>query len=160
VPPPEVDVRKSLMLLVNSHILKMVAMLKPNAEYNWRAAIIEDFCVGLSAIIRFFGFEINRLWRCGKIYGFRTVQGSSKLIWKNALRGPLQSWKGSSADFGWPKAIVTKISIDCWCKRANNASNCRGRPSIQIVYIKDTTDALICCQDKPSCSHSGFPAQI
>jgi len=28
----------------------------------------------------------------------------------------------------------------------------RGGPSIQIVYIKDTTDALWGCQDKPNCS--------
>ena len=44
MPPPEVvvDVRERLMLLVNSHILKMVAMLKPSAEYNRRVAIIED----------------------------------------------------------------------------------------------------------------------
>ena len=43
--PPEiiVGVRESLMLLVNSHILKMATMLKPSAEYNRRAAIIEGF---------------------------------------------------------------------------------------------------------------------
>jgi len=60
VPPPEVvvDVRERLMLLVNSHILKMVAMLKPSAEYNRRVAIIEDLRAGRSAteIIRFFGY--------------------------------------------------------------------------------------------------------
>jgi len=38
--------------------------------------------------------------------------------------------------------IVTKISIDCWCKRANNASNCRGDLSTPIVHIKDTIDAF------------------
>jgi len=65
---------------------------------------------------------------------------------------PHSRWKSSSGDFGWPRAIVAKISIDCWCKRANNASNCRGRASIQIVHIKDTIDALWGCQDKPSCS--------
>jgi len=40
------------------------------------------------------------------------------------------------ADFGWPRAIDAKISIDCWCKRANNASNYRGESSIQIIHIK------------------------
>ncbi|KYN04208.1 hypothetical protein ALC62_04973 [Cyphomyrmex costatus] len=34
-------------------------------------------------------------------------------------------------------AVVEK---DSWRKRANNASNYRGGPSIQIVHIKDTTD--------------------
>ena len=42
LPVVVVGVREKLMLLVNSHILKMAAMLKPNAEYNRRAAIIED----------------------------------------------------------------------------------------------------------------------
>ena len=31
--------------------------------------------------------------------------------------------------------------IDCWCKRANNASNCQGGLSTQIIH-NDTTDAL------------------
>ncbi|KYN15565.1 hypothetical protein ALC57_12218 [Trachymyrmex cornetzi] len=46
------------MFLVNSHIIKMAAMLKPNAEYNRRAAIIEGLRAGRSAteIIRFFGY--------------------------------------------------------------------------------------------------------
>jgi len=44
------------MFLVNSHILKMAAM-KSNAEYNRRAAIIEDLCAERSATeIRFFGY--------------------------------------------------------------------------------------------------------
>jgi len=49
VPPPEVvvGVRESLILLVNNHILKMAAMLKPSAEYNRRAAI-EAFAWALS----------------------------------------------------------------------------------------------------------------
>ena len=38
MPPPEIvaGVRESLKLLVNSHILKTVAMLKPSAKYNRR----------------------------------------------------------------------------------------------------------------------------
>jgi len=59
VPPLEivVGVRESLMLLVNSHILKMAAMLKSSAEYNRRVAIIEGLRAERSAteIIRFFG---------------------------------------------------------------------------------------------------------
>ena len=58
--PPEivVDILESLMLLVNSHILKMAAMLKLSAEYNQRAAIIEGLRAGRSAteIIRFYGY--------------------------------------------------------------------------------------------------------
>jgi len=52
-----------------------MAVLKPSAEYNRRAVIIEGLCFGHSAteIIQFFGIEIIRLWRCGKIYGFRTI---------------------------------------------------------------------------------------
>ena len=42
MPPPEVvGIRENLMLLINNHIFKMAAMLKPTAEYNHRAAIIE-----------------------------------------------------------------------------------------------------------------------
>jgi len=46
--PPEivVGVQESLMFLVNSHILKMTAMLKPSTEYNRRAAIIEGLRAG------------------------------------------------------------------------------------------------------------------
>jgi len=52
----------------------MAAMLKPSAEYNRRAAIIEGLRVGRSAteIIRFFGYP--RLTVYEKIYDFKTVQ--------------------------------------------------------------------------------------
>ena len=66
MPPPEIviGVQESLMLLVNSHILKMAAMLKPSAEYNRRAAIIEDLRAGRSAteIIRFFGYPRSTVY--------------------------------------------------------------------------------------------------
>jgi len=48
------------------------------------------------------------------------VYQRGRVIRKNAPRGLLQSWK---CWFRGPRAIVAKISIDCWCKRANNASN-------------------------------------
>jgi len=53
--------RESLMLLVNNHILKMAAMLKSSAEYNWRAVIIEGLRAERSAteIIRLFGYVYN-----------------------------------------------------------------------------------------------------
>jgi len=57
LPPEVVDVRENLMLLVNSHILKMAAMLKPRESCNRRAAIIKAFRAGRSTeIIRFFGY--------------------------------------------------------------------------------------------------------
>ena len=66
MPPPEivVGIRESLMLLVNIHILKMAAMLKPSAEYNRRAAIIKDFRAGRSAteIIRFFRYPRSTIY--------------------------------------------------------------------------------------------------
>ena len=64
--PPEVvvGVRESLMLLVNSHILKMATILKSNAEYNRRVAIIEGFRAGRSAteIIRVFGYPRSTVY--------------------------------------------------------------------------------------------------
>jgi len=65
MPPSEVVViRESLMILINSHILKMAAMLKPSAEYNRRAAIIEGIRTGRSAteIIRFFGYPRSTIY--------------------------------------------------------------------------------------------------
>jgi len=82
--------RESLILLV-SHILKMAAMLKPSAEYNRRITIIEGLHAGRSAteIFQFFGYSINRLWRCGKIYDFRRVQRGcrGRITRKNVPRG-------------------------------------------------------------------------
>ena len=62
-----VGVRESLMLPVNSHILKMAAMLKPSAEYN-RRAIIEDFHAGRSAteVIRFFEYPRSTIYVVAK----------------------------------------------------------------------------------------------
>ena len=154
MPPPEivVGVQKSLMLL-NSHILKMAAMLKTSAEpYNRRAVDHRRssrwaLSNGNNSVLWI--FEINCLWRCGKIYGFRKVQrrfqyaSEEESLERTHRENPRNRWKSSSADFGWSRAIVAKISIDCWCKRANNASNCRGGPS---------TDALWSCQEQPSCT--------
>jgi len=66
MPPSEVvvGVWESLMLLVNSYILKMAAMLKPNAEYNRWAVIIEDLRAEHSAtkIIRFFEYPRSTVY--------------------------------------------------------------------------------------------------
>jgi len=77
----------------------MAAMLKPSAEYNRRAAIIEGLRAGCSAmeIIRFFGYSkltVYDVVTCCDVvtvydmYGFRTVQrrfqyASEKVIRKN-----------------------------------------------------------------------------
>jgi len=108
--PPKivVGVRESLMLLVNNHILKMAAMLKPNTEYNRKAAIIEGLRVAPSAmeIIRFFGsrsivYDVVAKYKY--IYGFRTIQrrfqyASEEELFERTHREDPQL-KGSSADF-------------------------------------------------------------
>ncbi|KYM79982.1 hypothetical protein ALC53_09508 [Atta colombica] len=50
-------------------------MLKPSAEYNRKAAIIEGLCAERSTmeIIRLFGYPRAIVYDVGKIYGFRTV---------------------------------------------------------------------------------------
>ena len=76
-PKVVVGIRESLMLLINSHFLKMAAMLKPSAEYNRRAAIIEGLRAGRSAtkIIRFFEYPRSTIYDVvAKYNGFRTVQ--------------------------------------------------------------------------------------
>jgi len=106
-------------------------------------------------IIRFFGYPRSTVYDI--VAKYTALEQSKVLVCqrgrvtqKNTPRRFPQSLK--ELDFRWLRAIVAKISIDCWCKRANNASNCRGGLSIQIIHIKDTTDALWGCQDKPSCS--------
>ena len=132
----------------------MAAMLKPSAEYNRRTMIIEGLRARHSAteIIRFFGYHqpFMTLWQ-----NIRTVQRRFQYARKSHSK---ERTARTLAVVKRAQLLISddpeqsKISIDCWCKRANNASNCRGEPSIQIVHIKDTTDALWGCQDKPSCS--------
>ena len=160
MPPPEVVVSPRKPDTSSKQLYSQNGrMLKPSAEYNRRVAITEDLRAGRSAteIIRFFRYPRSTIYDIvAKIFGFRTVQwrfqyvSEEESLEKTHHEDPCSRWKGSSADFGWSRAIVAKISIDCW--RANNASNCRGEVSIQIVHIKDTTDALWGFQDKPSCS--------
>ena len=131
MPPLEivVGVRESLMLLVNSHILKMAAMSKASAEYNRRAAIIEGLRAGRSAteIIRFFRYPRSTVYDV--VIKYTALEQSNedssmparKSHSKECIARTRSHWKGSSSDFGWLRAIVAKISID-WCKRANNAS--------------------------------------
>lgn len=66
MPPTEivVGVRESLILLINNHNHKKAAVLKPSAEYDRRAAIIEGLRAGRSAteIIRFFGYPRSTVY--------------------------------------------------------------------------------------------------
>jgi len=95
VPPLEivVGVRESLMLLVNSHIFKMAAMLKPNAKYNRRVAIIEGFRAGRLAteIIRFFGYPrsivYNVMTKYTALEQSNKVYQRERVTRKNAPRG-------------------------------------------------------------------------
>ena len=78
VPPPEVvvGVQENLMFLVNNHIFKMTAILKPSAEYNilnsrdyerpsrWALSNGNNSVLWIP--------EINHLC-CGKIYSFKTI---------------------------------------------------------------------------------------
>ena len=143
------------MLLVNSHYFKMTAMLKRSAaaEYNRRAAIIQDLYAGYSAteIIQFFGYPRSTVYDIVAKYiaSEQSNEGSSMPARKSHSKKMHRSRKGSSADFGWPRVIIAKIRIiDSWCKRTNNASNW---PSIQILHTKDTTNALWDWQDKARC---------
>ena len=64
--PLEVDVgiqESPRKLLVNNHILKIAAILKPSRKYNRRAAIIEDLRAGRSATeIRFVGYPKSTVY--------------------------------------------------------------------------------------------------
>ena len=123
-----VGVQESLIFLVN-HILKMATMLKSSTEYNRRATFMEDLCTGRSAtkIIRFFKYSRSIIYDVvAKIYGFRTwripVCHRGKVTQKNR-EGLYNHWKSWSADFGWFRPIVAKISIvSDYDKRVNNVS--------------------------------------
>jgi len=99
----------------------------------------------VTEIIRFFGYPRSTVYDVvTKCTALKTLQrrfyeryASEKESLEKTHREDSRSrWKDSSADFRWPSAIVAKISIDCWCKRANDASNCREESLIQIVHIK------------------------
>jgi len=64
------------MLLVNSHILKMTAMLKPSAKYNRRTyhQRLSRWALSNENNSILWILEINHLWRYGKIYGFSSTK--------------------------------------------------------------------------------------
>jgi len=135
-----------------------MTMLKPSAEYNQRAAIIEDLRArhSVTEIIRFFGYPRSIVYDVVTKYkALETVQrrfqhASEEESSKERTARTLAVIERVKSWFRTQATIVAKISIDCWYERANNASNYRGGPSIQIVHIKDRT--LWGCQDKSSCS--------
>jgi len=94
-------------------------MLKPSAEYNQRAAIIEDLRAGHSVteIIRFFGYPRSIVYDVVTKYkALETVQrrfqhaSEEESPRKNAPRGPSQSLKGSRADFGLRQQSLQKLA--------------------------------------------------
>ena len=69
------------------------------------------------AVIILWISEINRLWRYGKIYGFKTVQrkfqkyaSEEESLERTYREDPRNRWKGSSADFGWSRASLRKLA--------------------------------------------------
>ena len=103
MPPLEivVGVRESLMLLVNSHIFKMAAMLKPNAKYNRRVAIIEGFRAGRLAteIIRFFGYPRSIVYNVMTKY--TALEQSNKVYQRERVtRKKRTARTPASVDFG------------------------------------------------------------
>jgi len=138
VPPPNITLGDSvsLMLLVNSHKLKMTAASTSGREYNQRAAIIEGLCAGPPIkIIQFFGYPRSTVYDVVAKYNDRTIKrkfqyaSKKESLERTHRENPYNGRKDPSADFGRSRTIVVKISINCGCKRANNVSNCRGRSS-------------------------------
>jgi len=158
VSPLEVDVgvRESLTLLVNSYIFKMVAMLKSSTEYNRRAVIIEGLRAGRSAteIIRFFEYPRSTVYDIVAKYTALEHSPTKVLVCHSKERNariPRNRWKDSSTDFGWPRAIVAKINIDCWLNEAT-LRRIAEKDLWYKSYILKIRQPLWGCQDKPSCS--------
>ena len=108
---------KSLMLLVNNHILKMAAMLKSSAEYNRRPAIIEGLRAGRSAtkIIRFFGYLNSTIYDIVTKYialeqsnEDSSMPARKRVTRKNASRGLPQLLKAFKRWFRMTRAIVAR----------------------------------------------------
>jgi len=68
-------------------------------------------------LFRFFGYPRST------VYDVVTLEQSNRKfqyaeeesLERTHREDPRSRWKDSSADFGWSRAIVAKISIDCWC---------------------------------------------
>lgn len=106
----------------------MVAVLKPHAEYNRKAAIIEDLHTGHSAteIIWYFGCPSSTIYNV-----WQNIRSTRKI----APLAPFQ-WC-LSIDFREPSTIVALIGfINFGYQQVNNVSNYRGRSSIQICGIR------------------------
>ena len=127
--------RKFEMLLVNSHILKTIAMSKPSAEYNRRAAI-EMLSNGNNSV----------LWIPESIiYDVVTKCMALEVVQRSMPARKSHSKEREDSQFSSivkrtqalisndPGLVAAKISIDCWYKRANN---CRRESLIKSYTLK------------------------
>jgi len=129
-------------------------MLKPSAQYNRRAAIVEDFRVGrlVTEIIRFFGYSRSiNLWRCGKIYGFRTVQrrfqyASKEKFEKTHRENHRNRWKG------WRFRGGFRIVQDNRCEKHRLLVNHQCIELLRRIFNTNCTQPLWACQEKSNCS--------
>ena len=153
VPPPEIviGIQESLMLLENSHILKMAAMLKLSAEYNQRAAIIEDLRAGRSAteIIRFFGYPRSTVYDVVAKYTAleQSNEGSSMPARKShskerTARIPAVVERTQTLISDDPRQSLRKLASIVGVSEPTMRRIAKEDLRIQIVHIKDTTDAL------------------
>ena len=161
MPPSEVGVRENLMLLINSHILKMAAMLKPSAEYNRRAAIIEDLRAGRSAteIIRFFGYPRSTVYDVVAKYTAleQSNEGSSMPARKShskerTARIPAVVERAQTLISDDPRQSLRKLASIVGVSEPT-MRRIAEEDFIQIVYIKK---ALWGCHDKELFDLSGF----
>jgi len=145
VPPPNVTLGDwiSLILLVNNHKLKMAAASTPGREYNRRATIIEGLRTERSPteIIGFFWYPRSTVYDVVAKYSAseQSNESSSTPARKShskerTARTPVVVERTQALISEDPGQSLSKISINCRCKRVNNASNCRGRSSIQIIH--------------------------
>ena len=127
----------------------MSVILKSSAENNRRTA--DHRRHSATEIIRFFGYsrstvyDIVAKYTALEQFNKCSIMSARKSYSKERTAKTPAVVERIQADFEWLRAIA-KISINCWCKQANNMPK---STSIQIIHIKDTTDAL--CQDKPNC---------
>jgi len=152
VPPPEVivDVRENLMLLINSHILKMAAMLKPSAEYNRKAAIIRGRR-SATEVIRFFGYPRSTVYDIVAKYtaleqfneGFNMPARKNHSKERTA-RIPAVVERAQALISDDPKqslrklALIVSVTEPTMCRIAKEDLRYKSH-----YHIKDTTDALL-----------------
>ena len=138
-----------------------MAMLKPSVEYNRKAVIIEGLHWALSNRNNsvFWIPEIIRLWRCGKINGFRTVQWVCQRQYASeeectARTRPTVVERAQAVILDDPEQLLRKLASIVGVSEPTMRRIVEEElqyKSYTLSY-KDTIDALWGCQDKPSCS--------